>query len=281
MGKTCGDITITAGVTSVTATKGSSAPNSIGAGYGSFCGTVTIGGTEYYDGTNYENGGAAYLAQSPLVYPSLLLSGKFTINGSNDKVQFSRGNLKRVNGTWSFHTNQYDRLGETWSSTSCDLFFWETTGNYGSGQSCVTPSGYSSDVVNWGTNMGSGWKTLTKDEWVYLFDHHTKGWATVNGVGGYVIRPDGVSTAVSSFYTASDWATEEAAGSVFLPVVGYRDNGEIYISCFNADGYYWSSTPNGENGAYSVYFYSTGLNTACTYKNRNVGCAVRLVKDAN
>ena len=40
----CGSITITSGVTSVTATKGMSAPNSIGAGYRSSCGTVTIGG---------------------------------------------------------------------------------------------------------------------------------------------------------------------------------------------------------------------------------------------
>lgn len=41
----CGDITITTDVTSVTATKGSDAPNSIGAGRDSSCGTVTIGGT--------------------------------------------------------------------------------------------------------------------------------------------------------------------------------------------------------------------------------------------
>lgn len=40
----CGNITITNGVTKVTATKGTNAPNSIGAGYESYCGTVTIGG---------------------------------------------------------------------------------------------------------------------------------------------------------------------------------------------------------------------------------------------
>lgn len=40
----CGTITITSGVTSVTATKGSSADNSIGAGNVGTCGTVTIGG---------------------------------------------------------------------------------------------------------------------------------------------------------------------------------------------------------------------------------------------
>ena len=40
----CGTITITTGVTKVTATKGNNAPNSIGAGYFGTCGTVTIGG---------------------------------------------------------------------------------------------------------------------------------------------------------------------------------------------------------------------------------------------
>lgn len=42
----CGTITITDGVTKVTATKGGGAPNSIGAGNGGSCGKVTIGGVE-------------------------------------------------------------------------------------------------------------------------------------------------------------------------------------------------------------------------------------------
>ena len=50
----CGAITIGTGVVSVTATKGSSSPNSIGEGYAlnstQTCGTITIGGTEYPDG---------------------------------------------------------------------------------------------------------------------------------------------------------------------------------------------------------------------------------------
>ena len=41
-GSSCGDITITSGVTHVTATKAEEAPNSIGAGEGSACGTVSI-----------------------------------------------------------------------------------------------------------------------------------------------------------------------------------------------------------------------------------------------
>ena len=67
-----GTITITNGVTLVTATKGSGAPNSIGKGTGTniTCGTVTIGGTVYWDGSAYQNGGDTYLTNSPLIYPA-------------------------------------------------------------------------------------------------------------------------------------------------------------------------------------------------------------------
>ena len=70
----CGNITITTGVTSVTARKGSGKGDYIAfhsIGYGgrfSTCGTVTIGGTVYWDGSSYQNGGATYLTQSTLTY---------------------------------------------------------------------------------------------------------------------------------------------------------------------------------------------------------------------
>ena len=67
----CGTITITSDVVSVTATKGSGAPNSIGFGLNASCGTVTIGGTVYYQNNAYVGDGAAtYLSTSPLVYPN-------------------------------------------------------------------------------------------------------------------------------------------------------------------------------------------------------------------
>ena len=68
LGGICGNITITNGVTKVKATKGGDAPNSIGAGYVGNSGTVTIGGTVYYNGSSYQNDGETYLATSPLVY---------------------------------------------------------------------------------------------------------------------------------------------------------------------------------------------------------------------
>ena len=64
---TCGDITITADVTSVTATKGKNATNSIGAGNNGSCGTVTIGGK------------TGAITQSPYIYPAPTI-GNVTID---------------------------------------------------------------------------------------------------------------------------------------------------------------------------------------------------------
>ena len=69
MHSTCGDITILNTVTKVTAEKGTSTQYSIGiAVYDSTCGTVTIGGTIYWQNNAAQNGGDTYLATSPLVY---------------------------------------------------------------------------------------------------------------------------------------------------------------------------------------------------------------------
>ena len=72
----CGSIEITTGVTKVTATKGSGAPNSIGPGQNGSCNSVTIGDTQYWGWVStsmedgYQNGGDTYLTQSTLVYPA-------------------------------------------------------------------------------------------------------------------------------------------------------------------------------------------------------------------
>ena len=72
----CGAITIGTGVISVTAKKSSSnpGPNSIGIGKIAVsgtqnCGTITIGGTVYWDGSAYQNGGNTYLGQATIIYP--------------------------------------------------------------------------------------------------------------------------------------------------------------------------------------------------------------------
>ena len=70
----CGNITITTGVTRVTAKKGDSfAENCVGTGnngsqFSQSSYTVTIGGTLYWDGSDYQNNGYSYLSQSTLDY---------------------------------------------------------------------------------------------------------------------------------------------------------------------------------------------------------------------
>ena len=120
------------------------------------------------------------------------------------------------------------------------------------------------NAISNGGNTANMWSTLTKDEWVYLFANHTKGWSNVNGVYGYVIRPDGVSTAVAASYTASEWAVEEAAGSVFLPAAGSR--GGTSVGGVGAWGDYWSSTHYNSNDAYYLYF-----NSSQPYPSNNTG----------
>lgn len=65
----CGDIEIAGVVKKFTAVKGSDTPNSIGPGAQAQCGTVTIRGTDYWDGENYINGGENYLKQTKIEYP--------------------------------------------------------------------------------------------------------------------------------------------------------------------------------------------------------------------
>ena len=209
------------------------------------------------------------------------LKGEFTINSGGGKVSFSQGNLQyqASTDTWRFAEHQYDMIGSDNANISdsytgwIDLFGWGT-GNNPTNSS--TNSGDYSTFTDWGVNAISNggniadlWHTLTKDEWVYLFEHHTKRWSNVNGVNGYVIRPDGVSTAIAASYTASEWATEEAAGSVFLPAACSRGG-----KTFNAGswGDYWSSTPSNSDDAYYQYFHQGGQNpsSACRWGGRSV-----------
>ena len=135
------------------------------------------------------------------------LFGTFSVGGGK-KVHFSQGNLKYTNGTWSFHTNQYDYLGVTgqdMTTDNIDLFGWvgasstaliSAPAKYGVSTS-KTPEDYgtsTSDTLkaDWGTlaisnggnTINSGWKTLTGGsgaEWHYLFDFDSRTASTVGG----------------------------------------------------------------------------------------------------
>ena len=110
-GGTCGNITITDGVTLVTATKGEYAPNSIGAGANATCGTVTIGGME-----------TGSISTSPYMYPidlskvtSDLVAGNgarmFETLAGNYKISIDDGATVILDNA----TIQYSSNGADWA----------------------------------------------------------------------------------------------------------------------------------------------------------------------
>ena len=241
--------------------------------------------------------------------PEGAINGKFTINGDGDQVYFSKGNLQyqASTSTWQFATNQYDYIGGANSRISqdysgwIDLFGWGTSG-YNHGAIAYQPwstsktnseyYAYGSDAYNlydqtgqadWGYNaisnggnqVNSGWRTLTSDEWAYVFNSRTTSSgiryakAKVNNVNGVILLPDNWTTSTytlsntnssganftSNTITAENWAnTLEANGAVFLPAAGDRSGTSVRNP--GSNGYYWSSTNRNGNIAYSLVFSS-------------------------
>lgn len=225
------------------------------------------------------------------------LFGTFTMASGVTK-HFSQGNLKRVYSTWSFHNHQYDVLGSR-TYTACDLFYWETTGFYGTGENCVTSTGTSSDVVDWGNNaisnggnVANAYSTPSKDNWQYLFNSRSGysskyGSATVCDQHGLVVLPDhwtlpngcsftsGMSVWGTNSYDATAWAKMEAAGAVFLPAAGYRNNSK-YATGVGDYARYWSSTAYDDDSAWGVRFYVSFFGAGSVF-DRILGQSVRLV----
>ena len=251
-------------------------------------------------------------------------AGIGTFSVSVDKqVTFSKGNLQytQSTNTWSFASAQWEVIGTdnvTGGSVSSDktgddksgdaladkidLFGWGT-GNEPTRM--VQDYGLYNTFVDWGINRigaeaPNTWRTLTYDEWVYLFNTRTNagslyGIAQVNGVNGMVVLPDDwtapegisfksglqseyiVDYSVYQSFTDEQWQTMEQAGAVFLPASGFREG--TNVGSIGYSGNYWSSTEYGDIiNAYSVYFRFNRLNPQDHY-NRDGGQSVRLVKD--
>ena len=178
--------------------------------------------------------------------PEGALFGKFTINGSGNKVMFSQGNLRanyNEGWLWSFSPNQWDYVGNNSANINItgngtvstggyvyvDLFGWSTSATTYGIHNSQKNADYSGDFVDWGNTIGTGWRTLTSTEWAYLFNTRASGGTVgttpqarytmatirtdVSGVNGVILFPDGVNFAATEFTTlgnvnsASAWGT--------------------------------------------------------------------------
>ena len=237
------------------------------------------------------------------------LPGMFSV-GKNRHIQFSQGNLVcDISGEtpkWGVYENQYG-YAAAYSSTLISLFTWGYDSDWSilaSGTTNPTNknlggNNYLPKEKDWGSQIGDGktWRTLTMEEWKYLFETRTNakdkyGYATVGGVYGLIILPDiftdplknggsGAFAPVATtgydanvYTTGGNWEAMEAAGAVFLPAAGYRDG--ISLSYVGDYGFYWSASYDTNNGPYGLTFYSSLVDPDAS-GNVAIGKSVRLV----
>lgn len=235
--------------------------------------------------------------------------------------------------TWRFAANQWDYIGAATANNAIngngsvsvagtvDYFGWvgasstvlttapamygisnSLTGNdYGTKKSSEGET-LKSDwgnvtITNGGTYI---WRTLTGDEWDYVFSTRpsstvnstTNGRyakATVAGKVGVILFPDSythpsdVTAPISvndegaaydaNIYDANAWCKMESAGCVFLPAAGTKYSASDL-------GYYWSSTPGDNNNSAITLSFGPGYITTKADTDRYYGRSVRLVHAA-
>ncbi len=280
-----------------------------GAGIGDFTSDLTDLNvyTKYYVrayatnsiGTSY---GEEKSFTTMFITPPGAINSLFSVSDSK-QVCFSQGNLqyKASTNTWRFAINQYDYIGDNNQNISSSYPDWIDLFGYGTGNNPTnssTSDGDYPDFNDWGNNAISNggntpnqWRTLTQEEWVYVF--HTRSTssgiryakAQVNGINGMILLPDDWSCSLYSFndtnnsgayfnsntITLSDWVTIlEANGAVFLPAAGFRRGTSVYN--VGIIGFYKSSNVG------DVYFYDGYLITDSGFP-RHYGESVRLVCD--
>ncbi len=243
--------------------------------------------------------GVAFLALSVSAQsaPAGAVNGLFSV-AENKQVFFSQGNLQyqASTDTWRFAENQYDTIGMANANVAdaydgwIDLFGWGT----GDNPTKMSEEDDYSSFTEWGNNPVSNggntsglWRSMSKDEFVYLFHERANaenlfGLGSVNGVYGLIVLPDawvlpegssfvpsttkglvwdektkyyyneGHSNYEHNTYTVKQWSLLQSNGAVFLPAAGIRWDTDQYDTQ-NA-GYYWASTKVNSMFCYYVYF---------------------------
>lgn len=276
-----------------------------------------------------------------LIAASFKVSDKRSVYFSQGNLQYNAGvgnhataDGETAKGTWRFAENQYDYIGLNNIHTSeaydgwVDLFGWGTSGwnseaeayqpwSVSETETDYTPKGDANlnlseatanadwgvyNAISNGGDQPNLWRTLSADEWRYLFAHNSWTLAKIGNDSTLCLllfpnefeAPTNIKIKMLSngaeqktsfededysdnFYTVEEFAELEGAGAIALPPSGRRI-GEKYIA--TAYGHYWSNSAKGEKRAGRVQFLHTSVNpNDSTY--RNYGLAVRLVYDLN
>ena len=248
------------------------------------------------------------------------LPGVFSVSPTQ-KVYFSHGNLQYQPSAnkWRFAEHQWDFVGtqtpdsEGYSGGTVegsdnaivsnsysgwmDFFGWCANDNPANYFICEFYS-------DWGSKIGSGWRTLTRDEWEYVFFRRSTSssirfvMGTVNGVHGVILLPDNWNKSTyllnntnpsrsryeDNIISETEWYDIfEANGGVFMPAAGIGVGN--HFSLVNDDGRYWTSTPGDDfSVAWQVvisdFFAINLIGGYATSGGGGDGCSVRLVRSA-
>ena len=198
-----------------------------------------------------------------------------------------------------YNTEQFwdSETGNGYGPTDGTNYNYDLTGDYANAD-----WGVYNAIAN-GGNTPNQWRTLTVNEWDYVFNARTtpsgiryaKG--IVKGINGVILLPDDWNTSIHALnYTNridapfttntidTDWTMMESAGAVFLPVACHRDGTYVNVDYGGvAHGYYWSTSYDAifkYNASY-VFFNNEYLNPNyySGLINQSSGLSVRLVRD--
>lgn len=257
------------------------------------------------------------------------LKGVFSV-GKSAEVCFSQGNLQYqpLTNTWRFALSQYQIIGQNNANISAIYNGWIDLFGWGTGDNPLLISTNDTDYktfTDWGVNKISNggnkaglWRSLTKDEMLYLFHGRSNAenlfaMGSVNGQNGIIVLPDNWTlpsglTFVPSIlkgsvwnemnaryvnensdnfshntYTASQWYKMEENGAVFVPAGGFRAGTNVAL--VGTNGYCWTSTEGSftteapdEVRAYHLFVMSDRLAPINNWYRHNA-YSVRLVKE--
>jgi hypothetical protein len=237
----------------------------------------------------------SYSQQSSSIVPDRVVSGTF-INGMysispTQKVHFSQGNLQYQPSTnsWRFAGNQWDVIDKSNEAIPLTYTDWIDSFRWGTGDNPIkdSDSWVYNDFIDWGSRLVGEWRTLTKEEWEYVFNNRSTASgiryakATVNGVNGVILLPDNWSKSIYNLngtnescascdknkVSASEWINVfSPAGAVFLPADNFwssstDDRGNAYFVTIGDDRLFVES--------YDMYYnnYDFRVRLVCPVKN--------------
>ncbi len=270
-------------------------------------------GGETEGGSGSEAGGEAEVEPeseaNPVAENGALKKASYKVSATKS-VYFSQGNLQynAARNKWRFAAKQYDYVEDANSNISSTYDGWIDLFGWGTGNNPTNTSTDNSDYntfTDWGVNaicnggnVPNKWRTLTADEWKYLFQNNKwtlccigTRWCFMLIPTGFT-APDGITVTVLSTSTTSSYVGSlslpytnhyseeefkklENLGVVALRRVTGRYGTEVLDS--GRDGFYWSSSVRNSFYVYGFRFGDTYVRSY--YEFRNHGEAVRLVQD--